>query len=292
MQERGVLRVGVRQRLGRRGLRQQRGEVVRGGVGDPLLPRPDQEDVAQVRQRVADRRHLAAVERRRRHEYGTVTELQPLPHRLRTEGGEERAEHRAVLEAAEDGGVELGPSAHQREDALAGSDTERGEDRSEARGEVGELGVGELDVDHRFLRRTGAEEPQSDVVAALSPRMAVDRLVRDVEPAVRHPVELGACGVPREGRIGGVVVAEHGDAVTAQLLGEGGKGHAPPCSPGPTTRRDADVTLHGAQHRVGRRAGPEVPRGGALAATRDHVQAGSQVPRDGAHRRRSEQYGQ
>ena len=126
--------------------------------------------------------NLAPVQRGRGHQHPGVTQAQPLLDRLRTEGGEQRAEDGAVLERAEGGDIQLRDPACEHEHALAGAHAEPGQDAREPVGLELQLRIGDLG------RRVAlAEETQRHRVGRRALRLAVDRLVRDVEPPPGSP---------------------------------------------------------------------------------------------------------
>ena len=100
----------------------------------------------------------------------------------------------------------------KREDALAAADAELAQHVREPRRQPREVGVGQVAAP-AALR----EPAERDALAAASRHVAVDRLVRDVEPAAAgQPVEVAPGGIPRERAASLVVVSEVG------RLGRGG----------------------------------------------------------------------
>ena len=194
VQQRHVLRVGGRDLV--RVVRPRHQVVQVLGAGDRLPARgADQQDVLEVGQLVAHRGDPAPVERLGGHEHPPVAQRQPLPDRLGAEGGEQRRDDGAVLECAEHGDVQRGDAPGEGEDTVARPDTEAGQDVGEPVGLPAQVAVGHL------LHAAGVvHEAQGDVLGPTVACVAVDGLVRDVEPPTPgQPVEQGPRGAPAEG---------------------------------------------------------------------------------------------
>ena len=133
--------------------------------------------------------HLAPVERRRGHEHSRVSQTQALLDRLRPERREQRTEDAAVLERPERRHVQLGNPAREHEHALAAPYPQRVEHAREPIGLPLQAGVGEV-----RRRMALAQEAQRDRIRQRPVRVAIDRLVGDVE------TPAGEAGEPRLGR--------------------------------------------------------------------------------------------
>ena len=148
-------------------------------------------------------RHLAPVQGRRGQQHPGVPQTQALLDRLRAERGEQRAEHRSVLERAERRDVQLRDPAREHEHPLAALHPERREHAREAVRLPLQLPVGEL------RRRVAlAQEAQRDRVRQGTVRVAIDRLVGDVQAAVGQAGEAGPRRRPRELRPRPIVVGQ------------------------------------------------------------------------------------
>ena len=106
--------------------------------------RSDQQYVLEIGKRVADRCDLAVVEGGCGHQDPAVTAPDPLVDRVRTEDGEQRADHAGVLQRTQHGDVQLRHPAQQGEHAVALADTKVAEHVGEAIGPFGQVGVGGL----------------------------------------------------------------------------------------------------------------------------------------------------
>ena len=179
------------------------------GVGQQHMP--------QFGQRAAQLRHLPPVERPGGDEHPAGAQLQPLPHGLRSEGREQRAEHARVLEGAEHRDVEGGGAAAEREDALAAPDAEAAQHRGEPAALLGQLPVGE-----RVAGPVGADEPQRLPAAASAGHVPVRGLEGDVQaPAAGQSGQFPAGVLPGEGRAGRVIIQQVGpDPEAARVLGD------------------------------------------------------------------------
>src|SRR5581483_12187698 len=111
------------------------------------------QSMAQRREAVADRRHLARIKTRSGDERGTCADGDARRNGLRAERGEQRRNHATALERAEDCDIELGNAAAQDEHALARGYAEIRQYVSEAAGFAIQLRIGE------FARSAGSAEP-------------------------------------------------------------------------------------------------------------------------------------
>jgi hypothetical protein len=159
--------------------------------------------VLQPRQPLAQAGDLALVELGRGHEQPRVAHLAARGDRLRAEGREQRRHHAAGLQRAQHRDVELGQPPHQHEDALARRHAQAAQRVGEAAGGGRQVGVAEVDA-------LAALADPADRGAALARRaeVAVDRLVRDVQPAARQAGELRARLRPVEAAADRVVVGQ------------------------------------------------------------------------------------
>lgn len=219
--------------------------------------------MVEVREGRLDRCQLLPVETLGGDDHAGFADPEPRGDRLGSEGAEERRGHRAVLQGAEDGDVELRDRAEEREDAVAAADPERGDRVGEAVGLAREVGIAQV------ARAVRAMTPNRQLVA--SPReVAVDRFVRDVDPAPGEAVEVVARVRPPERRAGARVVFQV-VRPTAQLddaVHRPGRCSrcARPRHPGPfargemAARRRCDCAISGLIRRA-RRRGRRPPRG-------------------------------
>ena len=109
-------------------------------VGEP--PSPMSSTCARSGSCCAERRHLAPVERLRRHQHPGLTDRQARADRLGSERGEQRAEDAAVLERPERGDVELRNASGQGEHAVTTPHAETAEHVREAARQLARARVG------------------------------------------------------------------------------------------------------------------------------------------------------
>ena len=139
---------------------------------------------------------LAPVQLGGRHQQPGVAHLAAGGDRLRAEGGEQRRDDAAGLQRAEHGDVELGQPPHQHEDAVARRQPQAAQRAREAADRLRQVGVAQVAPVAAL-----ADPADRDMRAAAVGDMAVDRLVRDIQPAAGQagqrlarlrPVEAGA----------------------------------------------------------------------------------------------------
>jgi hypothetical protein len=204
VQERHVLRVGRRDLKVFVGIGHQRVPVERARHvrGLPLFAHEDQ--VIETGQLVTDPRDLAPVQAFGRDQHPAVADAESRLDRLGTEGGEQLAEHAEVLERAERGHIELGGAPHQREHPIAFGDPEASQDVGKSIGLLAERVVAEV-PDGAVL----ADPAERQVTGKGPGGVAVDRLVRDIEPPpVRQALEHQSGGIPSEMMASAIVVGE------------------------------------------------------------------------------------
>lgn len=207
VQERHILRLSRRDRELFCSALHQRSERVR-ARGSAHGVAVDQQNVLEPRQGGAPLGNPApGVQRRRGHQHPAIADGEALLERLRPERGEEGAHDAGVLQRAECGDIELGHAAAQDEDALALTHVQPAQHVGEAIAEAAEVVV------RKIARPTVLAEPaQREVRGTSAARMAIDRLVGDVEPApAGQSVERPARRGPRELRPRALVVDQIGD---------------------------------------------------------------------------------
>ena len=102
-----------------------------------------QDDVVELRQLRADRRHLAAIQCLCRHQHAAVANRQPRRDRFRSERGEQRRDDALRLQGAEHRDVEFGNAPGQHEHAVAFAHAETAQGVGEAVGCRFQVAVGE-----------------------------------------------------------------------------------------------------------------------------------------------------
>ena len=156
-----------------------------------LARRGDDDHVLQGRQRGAQRRDLARVECRGGDQHPRGADRQAGLDRLRSERGEERAEHAPRAQRAERRDVKLGAAPEQAEHASVARRVQRVEPCGEAARTVPEVRVAEV-----VTAPVAIDEARGDPAAAARLDVAIDRDPGDVERPAR--VQCGARGAPRE----------------------------------------------------------------------------------------------
>jgi hypothetical protein len=165
----------------------------------------DEQHVSQVGQPLADRRDLPPVQGLRGHQDLRAAERESLADRFRAEGREERAGDGAVLQRAEDHAVQLGHAAGERDDPVARFHPEPGERIGEPARRLLQIPIGELPS------LAAASEPaDGGAVTVRALGVAVDALVRDVQPAGRQAIERCPLGRPAERSASGGEVRQVG----------------------------------------------------------------------------------
>ena len=174
----------------------------------------DEQHVAERGERLANGRDLPPIERVRRDQHLSLSDLHPLADGLRTERGEQHARDAPVLECAQHRDVELGHASEQHEHAIAADDGEVVEDLHERGRAVGKLAVAEVtDLS------SAAQTSDRQLVPTRSTRVAVDALVGDVEPTVGEEIERRPRVLPREPGTRVLVVEQvRSDPVPARRL--------------------------------------------------------------------------
>ncbi len=165
--------------------------------------------VEQIRQVGSDLGHLAAVQRLGGDQDTPPTQVKALSDGRGPEGGEQRAQDAAVLQGSDDRHIEVRHAGEQHVDPGPGGHTQPVEGVREPARALGQLAVGQVAALPLAIHAS-----QGDMVAAGPGRVAVHRLVGDVEPtAVREPVERLARPIPGERGALGVVVGHVGGGI-------------------------------------------------------------------------------
>jgi len=113
-----------------------------------------------------------------------LAEIDPCGHRLGSEGCGQRGGDRPSLQRAEHRDREDRRRARQDEHAFALLHAELAQRAGEAVARAGEFRIAELD-----RRYPAAEHPQRRAAGERTLRVAVDRLVREVQPAARQALQ-------------------------------------------------------------------------------------------------------
>src|SRR5690606_1690975 len=159
-----------------------------------------------IRQLVANRCHLAAIEARRSDQHFALPQLQALTYRLWPERRKQWTEYGLVLQRAQSREVELRDASEERIDALTRSDAEFRQHVSKAIRRAAQIRVGDVERLPPF-----AEPANGDPLPMAVRYVPVDGFISDVESAVvGQTVQLGRCRLPRSTGTRDVVVDQAG----------------------------------------------------------------------------------
>ena len=216
-----------------RSARHQRREVVRALDLRRAAVVADQQHVLEARQRVHDRRDLAPVQRLGRHEHPPFADCEARADRLGAERGEQRRDHRPVLERAERRHVEFRNAPAQDEQPVALADAQAAQHVAEAVGLLRQLGIREIAPHPR-----AADEPEGDAIAAMRGDMPVNRRVADVDAAAGKLPKLVGDRLPREARPDRIVIGHvgRGAQIRNRLADHRGAHRKPPRTLTPRSR--------------------------------------------------------